>query len=91
MKEQTLQIAISPSFGKHLERIFSFIIENVDDKNYDNHAYKSKKSCLTAIVSLQKKLIEARLKGREWTKKQKKVMSMISADDICGAFVEYRS
>lgn len=58
-------ITISPSFGKHLERVFTCVIGNIDDKNYDNHAYRTRRSCLTAIISVQKKLIEARLKGRE--------------------------
>ena len=53
-------ITISPSLGKHLEKCITFFLSNIDDRNPDNHAYKSKSSCSTAIVDVQKKLLKIR-------------------------------
>lgn len=49
-------------------------------------AYKSKRSCLTAIVALQKKLTYARMLASEKDLKKYKCISIISPDDIAGAF-----
>ena len=53
-------ITISPSLGKHLEKCITFFLSNIDDRNPDNHAYKAKSSCSTAIVDVQKKLLKVR-------------------------------
>lgn len=79
-------ITIAPSLGKHFERVIAEMMRPMDDRNYDNHAYKSRRSCLTAIVDLQKKLTYARLLSSDKDPKKYKCLSLISPDDIAGAF-----
>lgn len=79
-------ITIAPSLGKHLEKLFSILISPFDDQNVDNHAYKSKRSCLTAIIDTQRKLLQAKNKFNKGFYGKMKVFSIISADDISGAF-----
>ena len=50
-------ITISPSMGKHLEKQIQFYLKPLIDANQDNHAYISGKSCTTAIVHIQKSLL----------------------------------
>lgn len=79
-------ITIAPSLGKHFERVIAEMMRPMDDLNHDNHAYKSRRSCLTAIVALQKKLTYARLLASEKDLRKYKCISMISPDDIADAF-----
>ena len=53
-------ITISPSLGKHLEKCITFFLSNMNDRNPENHAYRPKSSCMTAIVDVQKKLLKVR-------------------------------
>lgn len=79
-------ITIAPSFGKHLERLISYMISPMDDLNRDNHAYRKGSSCLTAIVDLQRKITYAKLLATDKDLKKFKAMTMLSFDDIAGAF-----
>lgn len=79
-------ITIAPSFGKHLERLFSILISPMNDGNYDNHAYRKRRSCLTAIVDVQRKLMQAKDRLNRGYYGKVKYFSIISADDISGAF-----
>lgn len=77
-------ITIAPSLGKHLEKVMCYAVRGFDDRNGDNHAYTSGKSCMTAIIAAQKRLLMARRKhvnGRKY-----KFLSFISAEDIKSAF-----
>lgn len=79
-------ITIAPSWGKHLERLINHMISPMNDLNRDNHAYRKGSSCLTAVVDLQRRMTYAKLlaKGRDLRKFQ--AISMLSFDDIAGAF-----
>ena len=79
-------ITIASSFGKHFEKTISYMIAGMDDRNYDNHAYKSKKACLTAITMAQRTFLTDKLKSAGIDMKGKKVITSISLDDISGAF-----
>ena len=79
-------ITIASSFGKHFEKVISFVISGLDDKNYDNHAYVSGKATLTAITATQKALLDDRLRASGIDLRGKKVIHAASADDISGAF-----
>lgn len=78
-------ITIAPSLGKHLERLFTILISPADDLNYSNHAYKSQRSCLTAIAAAQQKLLWAKLTSKK-ANRRGKLLSVLSFDDIAGAF-----
>lgn len=62
------------------------MISNLDDYNEDNHAYTKRRGCLTAIVETQKKLLQAKNKKNSGFYGKIKVFSIISCDDISGAF-----
>lgn len=79
-------ITIAPSFGKHLERLISYMISPMDDLNRDNHACRKSSSCLTAIVDLQRKITYAKLMATDKDLKKFKAITMLSFDDIAGAF-----
>ena len=79
-------ITISPSLGKHLERAIANFISNMDDKNGDNHAYTARRSCLTAILHLQKVLRKIKNDSEKLKKYGYKLTPVISTDDISGAF-----
>ena len=61
----------------------------MDDYNEDNHAYKSRRSCATAITDCQKKLLKTRNplveKDRTLGSKMRRI-TFISTDDIKSAF-----
>lgn len=68
----------------------SAFLDGMDDTNSQNHAYTKGKSCITAILDVQRKLPEARL---NWDRNLgspkpngKKILQFISADDIASAF-----
>lgn len=87
-------ITIAPSLGKHLEKCVSTILGHMDDTNSKNHAYIKSRSCITAVLDVQAKLLEARLNWEsqrdrnlgspKWSRK--KIVQFISADDIASAF-----
>lgn len=77
-------ITIAVSLGKHLEKIIAFFLESGNDMNHANHAYKGGKSCLTAVLSLQQKLAQARKIRSKW--KDQEMIYGIGADDISSAF-----
>lgn len=79
-------ITIAPSLGKHLEKFFSVMIQPMDDFNYDNHAYKAHRSCLTAIIDLQRKLNQAKDRLNRGSYGKFKAYFFLSVDDIKGAF-----
>ena len=79
-------ITIAPSFGKHIEKVISFTISGMDDKNADNHAYKGGKACMTAITRANEILTQHVIKARRNCPKGKKFACFLSADDIAGAF-----
>ena len=79
-------ITIAPSFGKHIEKVISFTISGMDDKNADNHAYKGGKACMTAITRANEILTQHITKARRNCPKGKKFACFLSADDIAGAF-----
>lgn len=78
-------ITIAPSLGKHLERLFTIMISPMNDLNYSNHAYISRRSCLTAIVKAQQKLVQAKMTAKIKYRRGK-CISILSFDDISGAF-----
>ena len=80
-------ITISPSLGKHLEKVIVNFISNMDKKNGDNHAYSRGRSCLTAIVNVQGCLMQA-VNPFNYNKNKKgiKEIVIISTDDIKSAF-----
>ena len=80
-------ITISPSLGKHLEKVIVNFISNIDRGNPDNHAYSRGRSCLSAIVDVQGKLIQA-VNPFDYNKNKKgmKEIVIISTDDIKSAF-----
>lgn len=77
-------ITIAVSLGKHVERLFSILVSPMDDRNYENHAYVKRRSCMTAICEVQRHLLKAKTIAKE--NKKYKAVSVISADDIAGAF-----
>ena len=77
-------ITIAPSLGKHLEKVMCFAMSGFDDRNRDNHAYTSGKSCMTAIIEVQKRLLMA--KRRHINGRKFKFVSFICAEDIKSAF-----
>lgn len=79
-------ITIAPSLGKHLERVFCIMIAHFDDCNYDNHAYKAHRSCLTAVIDLQRKLNQAKDRLNRGKYGKFRAYSFLSVDDIKGAF-----
>ena len=79
-------ITIASSFGKHFEKTISFLISGIDDLNHDNHAYKSKRACLTAITAAQQAFLKDHLKAAGYDLAGKKLITSISLDDISGAF-----
>ena len=79
-------ITIAPSFGKHIEKVISYTISGMDDKNADNHAYKGGKACMTAITRANEILTQHVIKARRNCPKGKKFACFLSADDIAGAF-----
>lgn len=89
-------ITIAPSLGKHVEKAVSSILASMDDTNAQNHAYTKNRSCTTAVMDVQAKLLEARLKwdpNLYWDRNLgapkrsgKKLVQFISADDIASAF-----
>ena len=79
-------ITIASSFGKHFEKTISYMISGMDDGNNDNHAYKSKRACMTAIATAQKAFLEDHLKTLGMDMTGLKVITSISLDDISGAF-----
>ena len=79
-------ITIASSFGKHFEKTISYMISGMDDGNNDNHAYKSKRACMTAIATAQKAFLEDHLKTLGMDMNGLKVITSISLDDISGAF-----
>ena len=79
-------ITIAPSFGKHIEKVISYSISGMDDMNYDNHAYKSGKACMTAITRANEVLTQQIIKARRNCPKGKKFACFLTADDIAGAF-----
>lgn len=87
-------ITISPSLGKHLEKFCMNYLSTMDDKNADNNAYKTGRSCQTAIANTQKALLEMKnplinevehedlmLGGRRY-----KYITNINTEDIKSAF-----
>lgn len=62
-------ITIAASLGKHVERIFSILISPMDDRNYQNHAYVKKRSCMTAIVAVQQHLLKIKNKIKNYNNK----------------------
>ena len=80
-------ITISPSLGKHLERVMVHFISSMDVKNDDNNAYSKGRSCLSAIVDVQGKLVQA-MNPYEYNKNGSgdKEVVIISTDDIAAAF-----
>ena len=79
-------ITIASSFGKHFEKTISFLIAGIDDLNQDNHAYKSKRACMTAITAAQQAFLKDYLKTSGIDMTGKKIITSISLDDISGAF-----
>ena len=79
-------ITIASSFGKHFEKTISYLISGIDDLNYDNHAYKSKRACMTAITAAQRTFLTDQLKAAGLDLTGKKIITSISLDDISGAF-----
>ena len=79
-------ITISPSLGKHLERVMTNFMSGMNDMNDINHAYTAKRSCLTAILNLQKAVRDIKLKSTELEKLGYKLTPVVSTDDISGAF-----
>ena len=82
-------ITISPSLGKHMEKLIVIYLEPLNDQNPDNHAYTSGKSIQSAIVDCQKHLLSARnplLKDRTLGAESYKYITCISTDDIKSAF-----
>ena len=79
-------ITISSSIGKHFEKIIGFLISGLDDQNEANNAYTGGRSCMTAIVSLQSKLMELKREGQAKLTRGKKLVCVVKADDISGAF-----
>ena len=79
-------ITIASSFGKHFEKTISYIISGIDDLNHDNHAYKSKRACMTAITAAQQTFLTDYLKTAGIDMTGKKIITSISLDDISGAF-----
>ena len=82
-------ITISPSLGKHLEKQVQFYLSKLLDANEDNHAYKSKLSCTTAIVHIQKKLLgelNQRKDDRSLGAQSFRWITVFSLDDIEMAF-----
>ena len=79
-------ITISPSFGKHLERVMTNFISGMNDMNDLNHAYTAKRSCLTAITDLQNSVRKIKMRSKELKKTGFKLVPVISTDDISGAF-----
>lgn len=84
MPENRRPITIAPSIGKHLEKVICYAVSGCDDRNYDNHAYAKGKSCMTAILEVQRRLLMAKRKYRAG--KRYKFISFVSADDIQSAF-----
>ena len=80
-------ITISPSLGKHLEKVMVNFISTMNKGNDDNHAYSRGRSCLSAIVDVQGKLIQA-VNPFNYNKNKKgmKEIIIISTDDIKSAF-----
>ena len=79
-------ITIASSFGKHFEKTISYMISGMDDGNNDNHAYKSKRACMTAIATAQKAFLEDHLKTLGMDMTGLRIITSISLDDISGAF-----
>ena len=82
-------ITISPSLGKHLEKLIVMYLEPMNDQNPDNHAYTRGKSIQSAIVDCQKHLLKARnplLKDKTLGARSYKYITCISTDDIKSAF-----
>ena len=79
-------ITIASSFGKHFEKTISHLIAGIDDLNHDNHAYKSKRACMTAITAAQQAFLMDYLKSAGIDMSGKKIITSISLDDISGAF-----
>lgn len=77
-------ITIAVSLGKHMEKIVSFLLNQGNDLNAKNHAYTGGKSCLTAVLDLQKKLAEARKIKSSW--QDQEIILGVGADDIASAF-----
>lgn len=85
-------ITIAPSLGKHLEKVVSSFLNFMDDTNHKNHAYTRNRSCISAVLDVQQKILLARLKAnaslrdRSLGAPKKKILQFISADDIASAF-----
>ena len=76
-------ITIACSIGKHLEKIIIQAINQADDRNYENHAYVGERSCMTAILDVQRHLRNIRnMKVPEGYE----LIPVIGADDISSAF-----
>ena len=77
-------ITLAPAIGKMFEKYIMHLMTGFKDMNHENHAYTPARSCITAITEVNNGLLKAKLKGRKLMKK--KVISILSADDISGAF-----
>lgn len=79
-------ITIAPSLGKHLEKVISNYLDSMDDRNYHNHAYIKDRSCLSAVIDVQIKMMEAAILAEGQLAEGEKIITIISADDIAEAF-----
>lgn len=79
-------ITIAPSLGKHLEKVISSYLGDMNDRNDHNHAYIKRRSCLSAIVDVRSKIMEATLLAHQFLAPGFKAITFISADDIAAAF-----
>ena len=79
-------ITLAPAIGKMFEKYIMYLMTGFRDMNHENHAYTTARSCTTAIASVNDGLLKAKLKGRKYKVNNKRILSILSADDISGAF-----
>lgn len=54
----------------------------MDDCNYHNHAYIKDRSCLSAVIDVQIKMMEAAINADSRLQDGQRLITFISADDI---------
>lgn len=58
----------------------------MDDCTYHNHAYIKDRSCLSAVIDVQQKIMEATILADDLVPDGYRLVTFISADDIAAAF-----
>ena len=77
-------ITIAPSLGKHIDKVLIFYLNKIWDCNNDNHAYRPKHNCQSAVVQVQIFLKEAAIIAEN--DPDHLYVPLIDAEDISSAF-----